>query len=334
MAGITKATSPDGIHWNRNVDGTPWRPGGNGTNVLGWDPLAGEYVAFMRMYPPGSSPAESQISIFRATSDDFLQWSEPDLVLSPEREDLDFKGFPALIYEHYYIAWLWVWKGRESNFELAVGRDGVKWQRIAPGRVAFPLGAPGTWDSEMVSLNAPIVRDGQIWIYSGAWNHPYSRDAMERVQQGWIKDGQRMQRAIGVAMLRLDGFVSLSATGSPGTVTTKTFLVPGGSLFVNADVRGELRAELLDSEGRILAGYSAEDCVPIRTDGIRHMIRWDRAIQLDSLQGRAVRLRFHIRDSDLYAFWFQRSRRQESRVPGHPQIIWNMGLGWSSYPTS
>lgn len=115
-------------------------------------------------------------------------------------------------------------------------------------------------------------------------------DAMERVQQGWIEGGQRMQRAIGLATLRLDGFVSLSATGCPGTLTTKTLRLPGGSLFVNADVRGELRAELLDSEGRVLAGYSAEDCVPIRTDGIRQMIRWDRAFRLDSLRGRAVRL--------------------------------------------
>ena len=35
----------------------------------------------------------------------------------------------------------------------------------------------------MVSLNAPIVRDGQIWICYGAWNHPYRRDAMDRVQK-------------------------------------------------------------------------------------------------------------------------------------------------------
>ena len=287
------------------MDGTPWRPGGNGTNVLGWDPDAGKYVVYIRMYPPGASPPESQISIFRATSDDFLRWSEPELVLAPEREDLDYKGFPALIYEHYYVAWLWVWKGRESHFELVTRREGVEWHRIFPGRVAFPLGAPGTWDSEMVSLNTPIVRDGQIWIYYGAWNHPYRRDVMERVQQGWIEGGQRMQRAIGLATLRLDGFVSLAATREPGTVTTRTLHLPGGSLFVNADVQGELRAELLDSEGRVLAGYAAEDCVPIRADGLRQMIRWNRAYQLDSLRDRAVRLRFHMREADLYAFWFQ-----------------------------
>ena len=74
---------------------------------------------------------------------------------------------------------------------------------------------------------------------------------------------------------------------------------------MNADVRGELRAELLDSEGRALAGYSAEDCVPIRTDGIRQMIRWEGAFKLDSLPDRAVRLRFLMREADLYAFWFQ-----------------------------
>ena len=157
----------------------------------------------------------------------------------------------------------------------------------------------------MVSLNTPIVRDGQIWIYYGAWNHPYRRDAMERVQQGWIEDGQRMQRAIGLATLRLDGFVALTAARNSGTVTTKTLRLPGGSLFVNAGVKGELRAELLDTEGCVLPGYSADDCVPIRSDGRRQMIRWNRVFQLDSLRDRAVRLRFHMREADLYAFWFQ-----------------------------
>ena len=90
-----------------------------------------------------------------------------------------------------------------------------------------------------------------------------------------------------------------------GTVTTRTLRLPGGSLFVNAGVRGELRAELLDSEGRVLPGYSADDCVPIRSDGRRQMIRWNRVFQPDSLRDRAVRLRFHMREADLYAFWFQ-----------------------------
>ena len=74
---------------------------------------------------------------------------------------------------------------------------------------------------------------------------------------------------------------------------------------MNADVQGELWTELLDSEGRVLAGYAADDCVPIRSDGLRQMIRWTRAFQLDSLRDRAVRLRFHMREADLYAFWFQ-----------------------------
>ena len=68
LAGITKATSPDGIRWQHNVDGQPWRPGGNGTNVLEWDPASGKYVVYIRMYLPGSSPEESQVSIFRSAS--------------------------------------------------------------------------------------------------------------------------------------------------------------------------------------------------------------------------------------------------------------------------
>ena len=74
---------------------------------------------------------------------------------------------------------------------------------------------------------------------------------------------------------------------------------------MNADVQGELRAELLDPEGRVLRGYSAKDCVPVRSDGLRQMIHWNRVFQLDSLRDRAVSVRFHLREADLYAFWFQ-----------------------------
>ena len=305
LAGITKAVSSDGIHWKRNADGDPWRPGGNGTNVLGWDPLIKRYVVYIRMYPPGASPSDSQISIFRSTSEDFFRWSEPKLVLAPIREEVDFKGFPVSVYENYYLAWLWVWEGRTSSFELAFSRDGIHWERIFPGRIAFPLGEPGSWDGEMVSVMAPFVRGDQIWMYYGGWNHPYSLEAMKRVQEGWIERGQRMQRAIGLATLRLDGFVSLAAGRKMGTVTTKPLRLPGGSLFVNADVPGELRAELLDSGGRTLPGFSLDDCKPIRSDGLRQRISWKQGHQLESLRGKAVRVRFQLRQGDLYAFWFR-----------------------------
>ena len=152
-----------------------------------------------------------------------------------------------LICKHYCVAWLWVWMGRESHFELAANRDGVEWQRIYWGRQALPLGVARTWGSARVFLNTPVVHDGQIWIYYGARNRRNRRDAMERVQQGWIEEEQRMQRTSGPATPRLDVFVSLSATGSPGRVTTKTFRSPIGSLFMDADVWGELRAEILES---------------------------------------------------------------------------------------
>ena len=70
---------------------------------------------------------------------------------------------------------------------------------------------------------------------------------MKRLQQGWIEEKQRVQRAGGLATLRMDSFVSLPPTGSPGRVTTKTFRRPIGSLYVDADVWGELKGEILDS---------------------------------------------------------------------------------------
>ena len=115
----------------------------------------------------------------------------------------------------------------------------------------------------MVSMMAPIVQDDQIWIYYGGWNHPYSLDALKRVQEGWIEEGQQMQRSVGLATLPVDGFVSLRAGAETGTLSTKTLRLPGGALFFNAELEGSLRGELRDADGHPLLGFSLGDCVPI-----------------------------------------------------------------------
>jgi len=67
-----------------------------------------------------------------------------------------------------------------------------------------------------------VVRDDRIWIYYTGWNIPYEEEAMVRTHKGWVENGRRMQRAIGVATLRLDGFASLQAGGASGRTSTGT----------------------------------------------------------------------------------------------------------------
>ncbi len=113
-----------------------------------------------------------------------------------------------------------------------------------------------------------------------------------------------MQRAVGLATLPVDGFVSLRAGVEVGTLTMKTIGLPGGALFVNAEVKGSLRVEIRDADGHPLPGFSLGDCLPILSGGRSQAIRWVPGPGLDTLRGKAAKIHFELRQGDLYAFWF------------------------------
>src|SRR5213593_487196 len=97
-------------------------------------------------------------------------------------------------------------------------------------------------------------------------------------------------RAIGLARLRLDGFVSIDAGEAAGTLTTQPLRFADPALYVNADAsRGELRIEVLEEAGAPVSGFTAADCVPLERDAVRHRVGWRGAADLASLRGRTVR---------------------------------------------
>jgi hypothetical protein len=99
-------------------------------------------------------------------------------------------------------------------------------------------------------------------------------------------------------VLRRDGFVSLDAGGEPGTLLTKPFVLAGTTLHVNVDAKaGELNVTVLDADGRILAVSE-----PVTGDQPRALIRW-KSGNLDPIRGKAVSLRFSLRNVRLYSYW-------------------------------
>lgn len=73
---------------------------------------------------------------------------------------------------------------------------------------------------------------------------------------------------------------------------------------MNADAaHGDVRAEVLDPAGRVIAPFSLENCLSTRGDTTRVRVRWKGADDLGSIGGRPVRLRIQLRKASLYAFW-------------------------------
>ncbi|MSU37308.1 MAG: hypothetical protein EXS36_19870 [Pedosphaera sp.] len=315
---IVKAYSIDGIHWRLNGDGQPWFRKQHNSDLLGWDASVQKYVHYVRM--PGSP-----VSVGRSTSEDFVTWSEPQTVIAPKKGEtgVNFMGLATFQHEGMYLGLIRVRahteKGRwaRAYVELASSRDGIRWTRYSPGTPFFKEGDAGGWDSEMVTMSAPIVREGKLWFYFTGQNHAFGKAPLLKVQAGWKENGQQIESAIGLATLRQDGFVSLDAGKEAGIMVTKPLVIPngspGGGLSVNAAVRGELRIEILDPKGNVLPGFEASDCRPIKTDALEHAVHWDQKRNLDdeskpsieALRGKPVRLKFLLRDGSLYSFRFQ-----------------------------
>lgn len=67
---------------------------------------------------------------------------------------------------------------------------------------------------------------------------------------------------------------------------------------------GFIRVELEDSSGFALPGYRRKDCLEISGSEGHPVVRWSHGFEVDSLVGKLIRLRFILRDADLYGFQF------------------------------
>src|SRR5262249_11654143 len=129
-----------------------------------------------------------------------------------------------------------------------VSNDGIHFREPIPDFPVIKAGPTGAWDRHGLIHGQGYENVGdQTYIYYGTWDLSFPGNSTG---------------AIGVAMLRRDGFGYLSTIQKESGQFTTTALprpVSGGSVHVNADGLGEdayLRVEVIDKEGHPIPGYS------------------------------------------------------------------------------
>ena len=187
---------------------------------------------------------------------------------------------------------------------MAFSRDGIRYQR--PYRQALvSLGDFGDFDESTIYVSQPFVHDGEIRIYyyGGNW----------RGSEALYEKGDKARFAIGLATVREDGFVSVDAGKiHPGELVTRLFSFEGDTLFVNMGAakynhgagQPEIRVEILGADTDAAGGFSMEAADPIRTTG-KHRISWRGRSNVGALAGKAIQLRFQIRNAKLFSFQFR-----------------------------
>lgn len=297
--GYHGATSPDGIHWTNLPEKRILEDPGDVGNFV-WDSRRGAYIGYPKKF--------SQVRGFRrrcvgfSETSDFARWPESRLILAPDEEDdrgyltaeghTDFYGLAAFPYQTMYVGFLWIYrieKGDERVWpELVFGPDGIHWNRVpSPRAPVLDLGQAGTWDDGMIyTTNHPIIRDGRVQLYYGGMDGPHN--------------GRDNTAGIGLASMRRDGFAGLAAVDTETAITTVAFRNAAGALRVNANARGgSLRAELLDTAGKPMPGYTRNDSDTLTGDRLEQTLKWK---SRGALPEGAFRIRFWLRNAELFSF--------------------------------
>jgi hypothetical protein len=93
-----------------------------------------------------------------------------------------------------------------------------------------------------------------------------------------------------------------------GVLVTRPVRFRGKYLFVNVDTpKGILKVDVLDDEGKVIEPFTADNCDPITADTTLRQVTWKGGKDLSALAGQPARLRFHLKNGSLYAFWISPS---------------------------
>ncbi len=329
--GLFPFKSPDGIHW-KAMSNVPVITNGafDSQNLAFWDKERSEYRAYWRFFDEESDSSLYQgvRAIRTATSKDFINWSEPsDLqyVDSP-REHLytnqikPYYRAPHLLigFPTRYIDRGWsesmkalperehrVWRSSISERYgtalteglLMVSRDGVTFKRWNEAFLRPGIERKGTWNYGQQYIAWSVIETESALVDAP---NELSLYAVENYWTGTSCDLRRYT-------LRIDGFVSVNAPMSGGELITKPIIFKGKELILNfsSSAAVDIRVEIQDVNGIPLPGYSLDDCPPVFGDTIERIVKWKNGSNLSSLENKAIRLRFFLKDADLYSFQFK-----------------------------
>ena len=89
---------------------------------------------------------------------------------------------------------------------------------------------------------------------------------------------------------------------------TKPLVFSGRELSINfsTSAAGEVKVGLEDSEGKAIPGFSLDDCQTQIGNEIDRKVTWKSGTDVSPLAGKPVRLRFSMKDADVYSFQFTR----------------------------
>lgn len=318
-SGLMAFVSPDGVRWRRlrdepvmTVAMVPFPYMFDSQNLAFWSEAESKYVCYFRVFQDGIR------RICRSTSENFVDWSPPELMEyrhadgdAPLEHLYTNQTHPYFRAPHIYVAIAARFMpGRQvltdeqaqaiavspqyfrdtSDAVLMTTRGGHWYDREFLGGFIRPGIGPRNWVSRTNYPALNVVQTGpdEMSLY---------------VNQDYAQSTAHLRRYA----MRLDGFASAQADYAGGELVTKPLIFRGKRLVINfaTSAAGDVRVELLRADGTPFPGRSLGDAVEQIGNEIERVVSWRDGNDVGTFSGQPVRLRFVLRDADVYSFCFQ-----------------------------
>lgn len=315
--------SADAIHWTPGPKNPIITKGAFDTqNIAFWDPVTKTYRAYIRDFHNGIR------DIRTSTSPDFENWTEPVMLEYPGAPDealytnqvVPYYRAPHILvgFPTRYVERAWSpsvealpdldhrrRRAKDSPRYGSAVTDGL-FMSSRDGRVFK------RWGEAFVR---PGIERKDNWIYGDGYQNwglieteSDVPNAPNELSMYYIENNWKPNCQLRRYTLRIDGFVSINAPLSGGEFVTKPLLFDGKDLVLNCSTSaaGSIRIEIQDADGKPLPGFALEDAPENFGDALDRVALWKDGSNLSTLAGKSVRLRFVMKDADLYALQFQK----------------------------
>jgi hypothetical protein len=317
-SGLFAFASADGLRWRKLRDApvlakprVPFPYMFDSQNVAFWSAAEGCYLCYFRVFKDGVR------RIARTASPDFLAWSAPVLMEyrhgngpAPVEHLYTNQTHPYFRAPHLYVGVAARFMpGRQvltaeqarvlrvdpgyfkdtSDAVLLTTRGGDRYDRTFLEGFVRPGVGPQNWVSRTnyPALNVVPTGPAEMSLY---------------VAQDYAQPTAHLRRY----SLRLDGFASVRAPYRGGELLTKPFTFTGRRLLLNfaTSAAGGVRVEVQDSDGRPVPGFTLADARELIGNEVERAAAWTAGEDVSRLAGQPVRLRFVMKDADLFALRF------------------------------
>ncbi|MBN8420487.1 MAG: hypothetical protein J0L73_16325 [Verrucomicrobia bacterium] len=322
--GLTAWKSPDGLRWEKITPEpvitkamVPYKYMFDSQNVPFWSAAEDKYVAYYRVFEGGIR------RIVRSESKDFRTWSAPVLMeyrnssmQAPVEHLYTNQTHPYFRAPHLYVAIA----ARFMPGRRVLTDEQAAAIHVNPGyfkdtsdaifmttRPAEGAAHVGMYDRTFLE---GFIRGGigaQNWV--SRTNYPAlnvvptgPHEMSVFVNQDYAQPTAHMRRY----SLRTDGFASLHCGYAGGHAITKPLIFTGRELSLNfsTSAAGGVKVGFEDADGKPVPGFGLEECVMQIGNELDRKVTWKSGSDVSTLAGKTLRLRFSMKDADIFSFQF------------------------------